>query len=664
MNTRKKIALITASPDEIYQQEIMKGVFSRCSEYGYDVAVITPLITLSHFYDIYLRGEINIYNLFNPDLFDGIIITSLAFAHQKNHFVFENIIRKLREKNYTNIVLLDQKIDGFKSSFTDDRPAVKEIAAHIYDYHGCSDVYFLSGPENGDSSERLEGYREFLRERGLECDESRIFYGDFWFPSGEKLADDIYSGKVHKPEAVICASDHMAIGLINRLTSHGIKVPEEIIVTGFDSTAEGALNDISVTSYNPKLSENAVHAVDMLHSMIEGNNAVTLPVKTEHHGLVFGDSCNCINSDYYFRKTFRSNIMTRGFNYGEESIDKPYDIGVLIDCYISEQLIRSQDEKQCLIDIISAAYLMRPFETFSICLRRDWISSSESFSEKYPDKMILAVRKCLYDEANSKYGIYNPDAESFDTSLMLPEMHEEHDEPRVYYYLPVHFDDFTFGYAVLVRKLDCPYIMNNVTKQWLRYVNTALEMTRNRTKIFNNTITDVTTGLFNRHGMYSTVSELQKNIAKENEYLISQKLQPKKFSIIVIMIDMDGLKRINDTYGHKEGDFGINLISESLKQNSEIKDLAVRNGGDEFLFICYGEYSENDAEKLAEEKINAIERCISEKSSSSGKPFSISASLGYSVSVLDEKLNLDELISIADAEMYENKKRKKAERKD
>lgn len=190
MNTRKKIALITASPDEIYQQEIMKGVFSRCSEYGYDVAVITPLITLSHFYDIYLRGEINIYNLFNPDLFDGIIITSLAFAHQKNHFVFENIIRKLREKNYTNIVLLDQKIDGFKSSFTDDRPAVKEIAAHIYDYHGCSDVYFLSGPENGDSSERLEGYREFLRERGLECDESRIFYGDFWYTSGEKLAEE------------------------------------------------------------------------------------------------------------------------------------------------------------------------------------------------------------------------------------------------------------------------------------------------------------------------------------------------------------------------------------------------------------------------------------------------------------------------------------------
>lgn len=664
MKTRKRIAVVMCATEEIYQQAVLKGIFSRCAQYDYDVAVIAPTVQMLHYYDIYLNGEINIFSLMNLELFDGVILVSLPLGRGKDGSVLENLVKTFKDADYRNVVSLDYEIEGYPSVFVDDKSAFREIAEHIHGFHGCKDVYFLSGPEGGDSSDRLEAYLEYLADNGIPCDRSRIFYGDFWYTSGQNLADDIHSGKVHKPEAVICASDHMAIGLVNRLSEYGIKVPDEIIVTGFDSTAEGALNDISITSYNPKVFENAVRAVDVIHRTAEPDIPVPDVILNSAHSLVFGDSCDCINTDSYFRKTFKQNLFMLNHNFNNELEDMHYDIGALTESYILEKLVRAQDEKQCLVDVIAAGYLLTPMETFTLCLRPDWLTTTEPFTSGYPERMLLAGRKCVQDESVSKYGVFDRDAECFDTSVMLPEMLEAHDEPRVYYFMPVHFDDFNFGYCVLAKKLGESGVINCVPKQWLRYVNTALEITKIRTRIFNDTITDVTTGLLNRHGMYTAVTDYLSALESENEYLSGEGRPLRKSRLLVIMIDMDGLKKINDTYGHKEGDYGINTIAGALKSVKYSDDLAVRNGGDEFLFISMGEFTEEELSQRAEEKINNIHRYITEKSASSGKPYPISASFGYATAEFTGQGVLDELISIADERMYENKKKKKAERRD
>lgn len=456
----------------------------------------------------------------------------------------------------------------------------------------------------------------------------------------------------------------MAIGLVNRLAKHGIKVPDEIIVTGFDSTAEGALGDISITSYNPKIFENAEAAVDVIHRMIDPDVPVLSKSGSERNSLVFGDSCDCVNTDSYFRKTFRENLFTLNHNFSDENEDDQYDVGTLSESYILEQLVRAKSLKENLSDIVAAAYLLRPMESFTICLRPDWLTTTDPLVRGYPGLMHLAGRKCLKDESYSKYGIYNIADECFDTALMLPEMHEEHDTPRVYYFMPLHFDDFNFGYCVLVKKAGPASAINGVTRQWLRYVNTSLEMTKIRTRIFNDTIIDTTTGLHNRHGMYTAVADYIKSTVSENEYRIGQNMPVRKHSVVVIMIDMDGLKRINDNFGHKEGDFGISVIADALKSVRGSEDLAVRNGGDEFLFISMGEFTDEALAQRAEEKIHNMEKFIAEKSSASGKPYPISASFGYSFSELRDSSVLDGLISSADEKMYENKKKKKAERRD
>ena len=75
MRARRKIAVVTSELENIYQQRVLRGVFAQCAKYDYDVAVITTFVETTHFISENLHGELNIYNLINFDLFDGVIIT-------------------------------------------------------------------------------------------------------------------------------------------------------------------------------------------------------------------------------------------------------------------------------------------------------------------------------------------------------------------------------------------------------------------------------------------------------------------------------------------------------------------------------------------------------------------------------------------------------------
>lgn len=135
------------------------------------------------------------------------------------------------------------------------------------------------------SNDRLGGYLDEYSSRNIKINENNIFYGDFWYSGGEKLADSIASGEVPMPEAVICASDHMAIGLVRRLTEKGIKVPDQIIVTGYDATIEAALNSITVTTYAPNVPHAAALAVNKLRSIIEPDMPILDPPDFPETGL-------------------------------------------------------------------------------------------------------------------------------------------------------------------------------------------------------------------------------------------------------------------------------------------------------------------------------------------------------------------------------------------
>ena len=129
-------------------------------------------------------------------------------------------------------------------------------------------------------------------------------------------------------------------------------------------------------------------------------------------------------------------------------------------------------------------------------------------------------------------------------------------------------------------------------------------------------------------------------------------IKRKKSTFCVCFIDVNGLKHVNDAYGHHEGDEFILTICNLIKQNIRASDVLCRMGGDEFLTLFY-DCLEDGANIIIEKILSTLK----ETSYRMHKPHPISFSYGI-VEVNEEcEKNIDEIIEIADQRMYEQKQK-------
>lgn len=150
--------------------------------------------------------------------------------------------------------------------------------------------------------------------------------------------------------------------------------------------------------------------------------------------------------------------------------------------------------------------------------------------------------------------------------------------------------------------------------------------------------TDTLTGVLNRR----TGILLLENAMKETKRIG----QP----ITICFADINFLKQINDTYGHNEGDELIIAVSAVLKEALRESDSICRLGGDEFLLILH-----NCNKEQVKEVIERIEYRMEQYNASEQKVYKISLSFGFAECGSGCSLSIDELIEIADKEMYQMK---------
>lgn len=157
-------------------------------------------------------------------------------------------------------------------------------------------------------------------------------------------------------------------------------------------------------------------------------------------------------------------------------------------------------------------------------------------------------------------------------------------------------------------------------------------------------IHDPLTGLYNRYFLYQTL---------ENQKNVSQRYHR---SIAFIMVDVNGLKEVNDKLGHLVGDDLLRQVANVLVGACRTTDIVIRSGGDEFLIIL---------PETGEELViiaNRIQAKAEEwNASAEDMLFELSFALGYSWWTPDGDEAIEEAISRADASMYENKRAMKAE---
>ncbi|MBA5851517.1 GGDEF domain-containing protein [Clostridium sp. cel8] len=142
--------------------------------------------------------------------------------------------------------------------------------------------------------------------------------------------------------------------------------------------------------------------------------------------------------------------------------------------------------------------------------------------------------------------------------------------------------------------------------------------------------------------------------------LLDKKLNLSKInngSIVVCFVDVDGLKRINDNFGHQEGDKLLINTAEVLKNNIRKTDFLVRMGGDEFL-VVFPDTKVEEVHKIW----NRIYVKLDEINKNNNRyNFSLSYGLCEYKKHIQGDMTINELIKIADNDMYKRKLQKKKE---
>ena len=173
-------------------------------------------------------------------------------------------------------------------------------------------------------------------------------------------------------------------------------------------------------------------------------------------------------------------------------------------------------------------------------------------------------------------------------------------------------------------------------------VAVAIENSRLFGQIQTLAIVDDMTGLYNRRGFF-TLAEQQIKLASRLNH-----------SILLVFMDMDKLKQINDEFGHQQGDLALIDVARLLRQSFRNSDIIARIGGDEFVVLAMNANG-GDATIL----INRLRKKMAELNNSGANPYHISLSIGTSAWLPGGPIDLDDLLTRADGQMYQNKRKRR-----
>lgn len=624
----KRIGVIICEAANSYQTELLKGIISKAYNLNYDVLVFGTFVK-NCFHENYEFGEKNIFNLINFEKLDGVIVAGDTLQVRG---LKESLFPRLKNDCKCPIVFVDYNNDlGFENIATDDTGSFEEIIDHLIDTHRCRNILFYSGSYDISSTQmRYEGYKRSLKKHGMEVDPEFVsFDGNFWYESGIQVAREIMEGKRKRPDAIAFCGDYMAISAQREFQANGWKIPEDIIIVGYDAVDESLRCIPPITSYTPPVRATGSNAMIALDAKIRGLDSYQ-PINTRGR-LEFGGSCGCPEDFRYTKRIYYRNETNQ--NYEE-----------FLYSSMMEDLAQCEDFTTLLSKINFFLYLIPDWHDFHMCLCDNWLNydmysgEDSTITEGYTDKMVQYIKS----QVNSGRVVH----ETFDTELMLPALYEERSEPTTFYFIPLHMNRKCFGYSVLsfgdkVKTFDINYM------NWTKHVCNALEYYRVQSKVSSISLIDVLTGAYTRAGIQRNINMLLNHIHDENH------------RFFVMVADMDNLKTINDTLGHQSGDQAIHELARVLLSVSEDFELCARTGGDEFVILGCDDYTDDKIQETIDKIFAKIE-----KTNNSGRHnFKLSASFGGVLKRISEAQDIDVLYHEADKLMYEMKKKHHEEKR-
>ena len=640
---KKNIAVFMAGWNDNICKKILTGVKEKAQAENYHITIINCFGGIDE-KALNCIGEYNIFELPLKGNFDGaIVIANIILSKKAKKILFHNITEA-----GIPAVCLEEEIPGQDFVGIDNYQAMRPIVEHFVKDHHYTKIDFITGPPgNKESNERLRAYKEVLRENDIKVDSERIFIGLYNYDSGIDAARKICAANHEMPEAIVCANDEMAIAVCEVLRKQGIRIPEDVAVSGFDNIEDAKTYAPRITSVERPMFDMGFVACEKLIDRIKAAESEMKPKAPQKYLLetkcIFNESCGCEQPDTLSYEDFRRNYFYQKYH--------TYTHGKKLK-QMSENMILCENLKEYAHYFKDNISLLEAKSIYLCVNTTEFVVSNQSEAvetlllkknirtQGYHNRM-----KVLFAAQNDKA----VSVKDFPLTQIFPDIQRE--EPTVFEISPIHFQDRAIGYLITE---DSIFVENReLYFTWLQSLSNTYQSVWSKEQL--NTvikslsdlyIRDSLTGLYNRFGYQKYGMEMYQQVRCQRQCLM------------FLFADVDGLKKINDLYGHEQGDFSIRSIGGILHMLCPGNGITVRYGGDEFMMIIPG-YDQIKADQLTK----VIEAELARFSRQQELDFSLELSCGvYILEETDGKTSLDECMKIADTRMYEIKKKKKAER--
>lgn len=633
MKNNGVVALVSCGADGFYNNAFVQSFVDKCSELGLRVLWFQ---SLSNKYDgdAYDVGELNIFNLINFELIDAIALMSLTLMEKGG--IREEIVAKAHEHGVP-VVSIDGEMPSAYSISQGYEEALDEVIRHVITVHGAKDIKFLGAMKGNDVSDAREAvFRSVMAEYGLEVTEDSIDYGYFWWAAAAEAVQRHYDKFQSMPEAFICANDSMAVGVCAKLNELGYLVPDDVIVTGIDGIPEGNTHFPSLTTLMRDLTGAGSVTAQRILQIIKGEIS---PVGSEiiDGTILYRESCGCEAA----RLSTEDNRLKHEL-YGQIDLWNGFSDSIV---QMSEAATGSYTFEETLEKIKPFLKDMWTKECW-LCICDNFVTGVERLEDVY--QSYDEYQRSGYSD-RIEYVLHGVDdkfydfLEPFNTRELLPDFNGLMEKYNNIMFMPLHFQDRAIGYvAVEFRFVDRNFhLLHSLITNVSRVLENARIQSELKTvvgRLEDMYIRDSMTNLYNRRGFYQFTPKLYDKCISEGR------------GFMIVSVDLDNLKGINDTYGHSEGDNAITTIAKALVAAAGANDIVARFGGDEYIAagICL-------SDDYADNFLNSFKKYLDDYNASSGKPYLIEASCGTcSLSPASEK-SIDEFIKSADELMYEQK---------
>ena len=174
----------------------------------------------------------------------------------------------------------------------DMREGMHRLLSHLIEEHGRRKIAFIRGPEvSQDAEERYQAYLETLKQYGLSFNPSLVVSGDFYRHSGLAAARHLIDTGQTDFDALVSANDNMAIGAMQAIQAHGMHIPDDVILAGFDDIEETRAISPSLTTVRTPWHLLGSKSVDLVLSRLSGEMIPDqILLETE---VIYRQSCGC-----------------------------------------------------------------------------------------------------------------------------------------------------------------------------------------------------------------------------------------------------------------------------------------------------------------------------------------------------------------------------------